>query len=109
MDIQLIKDAYPHPQIAPDNDTGDPQCYCVGGALALFFDIDWLEGKSRRFPCNEDLAEVLALVNPALTEHERLLYARIITRCNDKGDFYYAWRMAEEALVWTPETEVFGG
>ena len=105
MDINLIREAYPNPMVAPDNDTGDPACYCVGGALAMFYDIHWLEYKHKRFPNAEDLGEVLSYVNPHLTQHTALLYARLITRANDNHSFWFAWNMAEEAIDYTPEPQ----
>jgi hypothetical protein len=103
MDIELIKAAYPNPMVCPDNFKGDATCYCVGGGIALYYDIPWLEGSERRFPHTDHLAEVLREANPLLTRHEALLYARLITRMNDTGQFWYAWNMADEAINYHPE------
>ena len=102
IDIQRIRDYYPHPCREVDAPTyllGTPQIgYCVGGALCLYLGRT-LEGiTDSHFPMDEHLAELLLACRPSLTYKSALNYARLITHLNDDGEFERAWWMADKAL-----------
>src|SRR5262245_27161003 len=103
MDINLIKTAYPAPVAWSDSVNDRQECYCIGGAVCLFYQIDWLHGDLVRFPCRDSLAIALREINPHLTEELAEFYAYKITHTNDLEEFGTAWDYADDAVNYTPE------
>ena len=94
--LATIRAQYPTPSKQNRYGTHIDGEYCVGGALALAFyghtpDIP-------RFPEEEAIAEMLQVLNPALSDSLALEYADSLVDRNDVGDFEEAWQIAGEAL-----------
>ncbi len=91
--------AYPRPVRFQEYSNGEVSghCYCVGGALVLYFhQEDGVDDPS--FPGERELATVLDAVCAFPLAASPLGYARTITQANDYGDFAGAWSADAHAL-----------
>jgi hypothetical protein len=91
---------YDHEHTYTDTD------YCVGGAclMATYYPdlpIDQV-GSSERFPEEPVLAPVLMLLNLQLSREQAFDFATAIIDANDRRLYEDAWKIAGEALDWTP-------
>ena len=96
--IDVIRDLYPSP-VREKDQYGD-SCYCVGGALGLFYSTSKAILYPHRFPSPDVLALYLQSINPRLKWNTAWEMACAITDHNDNGRFDQAWDAANDALTY---------
>jgi hypothetical protein len=94
-----IRHDYPHP-VEESMATRDGE-YCIGGACIMFGDgrpsADY--PLCDRFPEDAELANVLQLYNPALSDREAYEFACCIIQHNDAGRFKEGWAALDLASI----------
>ena len=92
--VDLIKQIYPGPIVAPIHGDDLSNGYCVGGAVCMMANID------NPFPGVERLADALCNLNNRLPWSIARLHADCIITSNDLGAFDTAWKTVEKMLTY---------
>lgn len=92
--VDLIKQIYPDPRIAPKHGDDLVNGYCVGGAVCMMANMD------NPFPGVEKLADALCKLNNRLPSSIARLQAECIILSNDVGAFDTAWKTVEKMLTY---------
>ena len=92
--VDLIKQIYPDPMVAPKNSDDLVNGYCVGGAVCMMVNID------TPFPGAYVLANALRSLNGKLPMDVAYTYADSIIISNDLGAFDAAWEIVEKMLIY---------
>ena len=92
--VDLIKQIYPDPRVAPKHGDDLVNGYCVGGAVCMMANID------SPFPGTYILAKALCDLNGKLPHSVAYTYADSILTSNDLGAFDAAWEIVKKTLTY---------